>query len=290
MQRASHHEKLHRYERIVTLLTLMLIGLGLLLFIDPAPVALSLPFWSGSPLFPVGWFIAAALVLIACLGTEAIIRSYHRTPHWSLFQVSAGNLKFELAPSLWILPGMLTLGSILFLRLFSGGALLGGGLAVTALALFAIITAQYHSVDTRDPYYHLSIFALNLLVYLVAFALFGAIYVNKLRSVYSATAVLVVTALLVFQLLHGGERNTRQVAIYALIAGLILGETTWALNYWSVSGLIGGTFLLFVLYVVAGLISNHLAGTLSRRVLAEFGTVSAAGLAMILVGTFVWKG
>jgi hypothetical protein len=288
MERASQHETFRRYERVVTLLTIMVLGLGLLLFVDPAPVAI--PLFGGALLLPIGWFIGAGLMLIASFGSDAIIRSYNITPPWSLLRLTIGRVDFEVAPSLWILPGLLTLGSILFLRLFSNGTVLGAGLALTGLALFVIISAEYHSVDPRDTYFHLSTFGLSLLTYLVAFTLYGAIYVNKLRSVYSATAVLIVTAFLVFQLLHGGEKNTKQVTIYALVAGLILGETTWALNYWSVSGLIGGTFLLFVLYVVAGLLSSHLNGTLSRRVISEFGLVSAAGFALILIATFVWKG
>ncbi|MDA8187647.1 MAG: hypothetical protein M0T85_05865, partial [Dehalococcoidales bacterium] len=70
------------------------------------------------------------------------------------------------------------------------------------------------------------------------------------------------------------------------VIGVILGQVTWALNYWVISGLVGGLFLLVVFYVLSGIAQNHLLGKLSARLAVEFGVVALAGLSLAMTSGF----
>ena len=60
-----------------------------------------------------------------------------------------------------------------------------------------------------------------------------------------------------------------------------MGQITWALNYWTVSPVAGGAFLLLVFYFVTGVSREHLWGRLTRRTVFEYATVALAGVAVI---------
>jgi hypothetical protein len=129
--------------------------------------------------------------------------------------------------------------------------------------------------------------------------LFTTIYGLKVRSLYSATATGIVAFLLVYELLSRdtawhkamnkpveGRRST--VALLSLVAGLIVGELTWGLNYWAaLTTLIGGAFLLVVFYVTYGVLSHYVDHTLDRRMLVEFGVVASVGILAIFGSAFL---
>jgi hypothetical protein len=75
----------------------------------------------------------------------------------------------------------------------------------------------------------------------------------------------------------------RRVLLFAGIVGLIVGESTWALNYWQVSAWAGGLFLLLIFYVVANVAHQYLLERLSASVLVEFAVVAAIVLTIILL-------
>ena len=126
--------------------------------------------------------------------------------------------------------------------------------------------------------------SLNLLTYGTVLLLFLVVYRQRARSLLSATLVVGITTLLAMELLRGTGRPLRSVALYALVVGLVLGEATWALNYWQISGLTGGLLLLLGFYLLVGLAHQGLLRRLTRRVLLEFGAVAAVSL--VLIGLF----
>jgi hypothetical protein len=157
-----------------------------------------------------------------------------------------------------------------------------GGLALTAFLLLLTAVAQYYTVDHTDPVCRIARLTLNIFVYLVALSLFTLIYGSKTRSLLSATTIAAVGGLLALEMLRGVHRNLRLTGIYALIAGLALGEVTWALNHWTASRLTGGLFLLLVFYLVTGLSREGLLRRLNRRVLVEFALVALVSLGLII--------
>ena len=115
----------------------------------------------------------------------------------------------------------------------------------------------------------------------MALAYYELLFEARLRSILSATGVLLVSAALSLELLRHPQKVWR-TWLYAGILGLLMGELTWALNYTSVSAQVGAGLLLLVYYAFSGLVQQHLWGHLSRRVVVEFAVVFAAWLALLL--------
>lgn len=249
-------------ERTVFLVSAVLVGLAL------------------SKLVPEGlaYGIATVVVAMVCVGTDHIIHL-----HW---RVHLRKKRYIL--TLLILPGLVTLGAFLFIRLpfFSTGPTVVVGLLATAVLLFAVITCQYHTIDVADPAYPVARFTLNLICYLTAFSLFAAIYFSKLRSSMSGTAIVITSILIALELLRGTEADVQKTWLFAIVIGAIMGQVTWALNYWVISGLAGGFLLLVVFYLLSGIVQNHLLGKLTPRLAVEFGLVGLAGLALVMSSGF----
>jgi hypothetical protein len=68
---------------------------------------------------------------------------------------------------------------------------------------------------------------------------------------------------------------------YSLIIGLVLGQVTWALNYWLLPGLTGGLLLLLIFYLLVGVAQQGLQDRLNRRVLLEFAIFGVVALLLI---------
>ncbi|MDQ7029161.1 MAG: hypothetical protein Q9O62_04970 [Ardenticatenia bacterium] len=76
--------------------------------------------------------------------------------------------------------------------------------------------------------------------------------------------------------------QVRKTWAYSAIIGLLLGELIWVLNYWRISGLMGGTLLMVGFYFLTGLAQLELRGRLSRRLVAEYAGVALLALLFLL--------
>lgn len=249
-------------ESTVTVVVVVLVGLAASLLIDP----------------PVVWVVGGLLVVLTCVGTDHVVHTHWRV-HLRRKRYSA---------TTWILPGTLVCGAFLFLRLLvssnrtSPGLAAAFGLTVVGVLLTVVIIGQYRTLDRDDPWYRRARFALNLLAYLTAFGLYSAIYSTKLRSIFSATAIVLVTGLICLELFRGTEASVGRTWRYAGTVAIIIGEITWALNYWTISPLAAGVFLLLSLYLLGGFVQNHLIGQLNRGMVAELSTVTLLGFGLLL--------
>ncbi len=249
-------------ERTIFLVSVVVVGLALSLMVNP----------------PFVWLVAAVLIAMVAVGTDHIVHS-----HW---RVHLRQKRYVL--TLLILPALLTFGAFLFIRLpiFGTGPAAVAGLLVTAFLLYAVITCQYHTIDPEDSMYPFARFSLNLIGYLTAFSLFSAIYSSKIRSSVSATAILIISVLIALELLRGTESSVQRTWLYAVVVGVIMGQVTWALNYWVISGLAGGLFLLVAFYLLCGIVQNYFFGKLNLRLAVEFGIVGLAGLGLAMSSGF----
>ncbi|PZR95848.1 MAG: hypothetical protein DLM69_11285 [Candidatus Chloroheliales bacterium] len=293
-----------RLERIITVVVVIMVGLGLTLLVERAPTVLPLP--GGLLGVSLVWIIVALLLVVAALGVEATVHAHPHTHLWPFPRLHLGKLTLEFAPRYWTLPALLTLGAALFLRIFANDAIVALILVITAIALTLVFIAQYHSLDAQDKYFGVATLGLNIIAYLAAFALFGSIYYAKERSLVSAPTVLAVAALLSYEIFTrssglgygvlgtGVGRFAPEAAnalrsralVLAISAGLLLGEVTWALNYWPVSALVGGMFLLLSFYIVVGLMSLYLTGGLNGRAVVEFTLVGISGMIIVFLISF----
>jgi hypothetical protein len=237
--------------------TLVTAGLGLSLVIGP----------------PLLWAFLGLLVVTVWIGTNQILRSHPR-----LNVADAG-------VAIYVLPTLIVCGAALFLRLPNVGR--GLPLAIGLLAAGSFLaTALYAEYLTYDPSARRSRGArlvLSLIAYVIGFVLFAAIFAPKFRSILSATAILVTSALISAELFRGSGRID-QHAMWIAVVAVCLGQVTWALNYWVLGAFAGGAILLLVFYTLTGLIRSHLNGTLAPRVISEHLAVAAAGLTAVVVG------
>jgi hypothetical protein len=153
--------------------------------------------------------------------------------------------------------------------------------------LLAVLIAQHYSQDERPSARSWGDLGLDFLVYVTAFFLYGAIYGQRVRSLISATSLVLITVVLAWALLHRhGERRPTRLA--AGIIGLCIGEVTWTLNYWDISWMFGGVFLLFVFYALVNPARLQLQGKLTWREALEYVLVGVAGILGIGIYAFLW--
>ncbi len=272
--------------RLSLLVSLILLGLVFASFIG-LPVRTFQFVVLGSPLsisLSTSTLVSALLVALTWVGTDSIMRSHPKLARARSGRRVAGESGYMF--TFWTLPSLVTVAAAAVVPpLFTDKALWLVGLGLTYVSLALVLMAEYHVVDPADPLHGRSRVALNLFTYAAAFVLYAAIYATRTRSLLSSTAVLVVTIPLALELLRGTEEAMPRAWTYVLVIGLIMGQVTWALNYWGMSGLLGGVWLLLIFYVSTGLVQQHLLGRLSRRVALEYGVVALVALVLVLFST-----
>ncbi len=251
------------YDRLLTVVALTTIGLILTLAIDP----------------PASWGLLVLLLVTVVLGADYTLR----------IGPDGRSRRSYDTTTLWILPGLLTLGAFLFLRLpvFASGPTIGAGIFATGALLAGTLLAENYVIAPSDETRTKARFWLNILSYLIAFALFTAIYAPKDSVPFSAIAVAVVTALVCLELYLGSRSARHRAIIYASLTGLSLGQITWALNYWNIDAITGGALLTIAFYLISSVLRYDLSGRLDQRTLFEFSVVSGIWLAIIFF-TGLW--
>jgi len=186
-----------------------------------------------------------------------------------------------------ILPAVATFSAVLLVSIYHTTAMIAIAPAVLAPTLLVALIARYHLEDDLGRLRRAARSAHILLTHGVAFLALAAIYINKVRSLLSASVVAVVVVLLLVQLADGERFPTERRLIYGLVGGLVLGEITWALNYWPLTGWTGGAALLIAFYLVAGLLLAQVREGVRRRDLLEYGL--GAALLFAVVAGALWR-
>jgi hypothetical protein len=207
--------------------------------------------------------LAALLAGLVATGTESVVRAHPRNQP-GLFDGWAAGARRRTAPLrthwvYWALPIALIVVALLLLPLAPSRLYWLVGLMLTGGLLGLSMAGIYYTIDPFATGYRRARLGLNALTYGVTLLLFLVVYRTRTRSIVSATEVTVVSTLLALELLRGSERPTSLVALYAGIAGLVLGQATWALNYMRLDGLTGG-LLLLLLFAAELLLSSLMAG------------------------------
>jgi hypothetical protein len=277
-----------RTERVFILGSLLTLGLGILAALQRGAV--------GTPGgAQVDLALGAALVLVAA-GGSAWLRAGVRAGSKTL--LAPDYLPLVRIPVHALLPALLLVGYAIFMQLFSGSWFEVVVIGLAWLSFVAVYWAQAHAADTADRYFGLAQTALNICAHLTGFLLYSTIYGLKVRALFSATAVGIVTALLVYEMLSRdtswhlalgrrveGRRSTQ--VILSVASGLVLGQLTWGLNYWAaLTTLVGGACLLVALYATYGIVSAYVDQRLTRSTLVEYGSVGALGLLAVFASAF----
>ena len=262
------------YDRASVTVGMILVGIVLLLVLEmPSRTFQFTPL--GTPLsFRITGtgIVSLLLVGLACAGTETIMRIH------PLVRKRAIRYTFPA----WILPGLSTLALTLFLpqspSLFHWlvGLVLGG--AVIAWLILTHYQLLDHSRPTTTPVQMVR----SLVAYVLALIFFTSISRTRLRSLVTATSITCIACLISLTILGSEKRPLRLAVLYAVVIGLVLGETTWALNYWRAPVVSVGVLLMLIFYVLVGVARERMRATLDRRVLIEFLGVAAVGIWIIV--------
>ena len=260
-------------DRVSVTVWVVLLGLTATLLVHmPSSTLIWIAF--GSPLsveLSANTLLGTLLVALTASGTEAVVRAHPLA--------RAGRLRSRWI--FWALPCAVVAVAALLLPTAPTRLYWLAGLALTGATLGLTLAAIFHTIALEDRSYRPARFVLNVLTYAAVLLLFLVVYRQRARSLFSATLIVGISALLALELLRGTARPLRSVALYALIVGAVLGEATWALNYWRLPGPTGGLLLLLGFYLLVGLAHQGLLQRLTPRVLLEFGLVVLVSLALI---------
>jgi len=225
--------------------------------------------------------LGALLTGLIATGTEAVVRAHPRGRYSLVDRRVTRRAPLRNHWVYWAIPIALVIVAVLLLPIAPSRLYWFAGLVLTGMLLGLSLAGIYYTVDPFATGYWRARLGLNALTYAITLVLFLVVYRTRVRSIVSATEVTLLSSLLALELLRGSERPVSQVALYAVITGLVLGEATWALNYWRLGSLTGGLLLLLLFYNVVGLAHNALQGHIGRRVLLEFGFITLSTLALI---------
>lgn len=218
--------------------------------------------------------MALVLALAAAVGTESLIRLHpKRQPN-----------RLGLSWAYWALPAAISIITVVLLPVVSTQLLQVAVILVSGLLLMLAFFSLYATVEPGQPGFRRARLWLDVLSYGAALLLFLFVYQSRTRSLLSGTMVSLTAALLAVELLRSATNEMRQVLMYSAVVGLLLGELTWALNYWPLlPGLTGGLLLLLAFYLAVGIALQGLQKRLTRRVLVEFAFFGVVALSLIVV-------
>ncbi|HIC89883.1 MAG TPA: hypothetical protein EYP04_10840 [Anaerolineae bacterium] len=217
----------------------------------------------GSPLsitFATNSLLMLLLAAAACSGTAMTLKAHPLA--------LSGQLRHGWAA--WALPSAEVIVAVELLPRIQSQAYWLVALLATGAVLAGTLAALYRTVDPQQPGYRPARALLILTAYATALFLFLFVYTTRTRTLLSGGLIAFSGGLLALELLRGVGRPLQDVGLYALITAAVLGEATWALNYWGLPGLTGGLLLLWLFYLIVGPASQHLQGHLNRRAVVEF--------------------
>ncbi len=217
--------------------------------------------------------LIALMVGLTCTGTTLVLHDHPPSNGYSGRPIYV----------FWILPGVLAGLSAYLLSLAPNLSLWIGGLVVFGISIGLTVSAEHAVAFSEAGSYRADRLALNVLAYLMAFVLFVLIYETRTRSLVTATLTLFTATLLALDLLSVADVPTERVLPFAGIVGLVVGQSTWALNYWRMSAWVAGLLLLLIFYAITNLAHQHLLDRLKPSALVEFGVVILAVLFIVML-------
>jgi hypothetical protein len=264
-------------DRISVVTWILIFGLGISLLYD-LPAALFTVNALGSPIsLPLTQTTISALFLavLAAVATDSVI-----SVHPQIIARQRRRRGFNW--TYWALPMALTLISTFVLPLAPSAVIQVLALLASGILLAVAFFCLYATVERGQAGFRRARFMLDALAYGSALVLFLFVYQTRTRSLFSGTLVAMTAILLTVEILRTSVGRPQLVLMYSAIIGAILGQVTWALNYWLLPGLTGGLLLLLIFYLLVGIAQQGLQERLNRRVLLEFALFGI--MALILIG------
>ncbi len=261
--------------RLSVLVAVLLLGCVLYRFAELPEQAFNLVLF-GSPLeirVTGTWLLVILTVALACSGVNLVLHGHPR--------LGAGAKRPAFVSG--ILPAVLVGLSVYLLELAPSRPVWAVGLGLLGLVFSLTVSAEYVALSPESPGHLRARLGLNVLAYLLAFVLFTAAYGARTRSLVTATVTLLAGGFLAVDPLSVADVELRRVLPYAAAVGLIVGEGTWALNYWRLGAATGGLVLLLLFYGAVNIAQQHLLERLRPAILVELAAVAAIVLTIAVV-------
>jgi hypothetical protein len=259
-----------QYDRASITVGVVLVGIVLVLVLEiPSRVFELEPFGTPLTLQVTGTRVVSLLLVgLTCAGAEAVMRVHPLVRRRAIRYTFPG----------WVLPALATMALTLILPESPGLFYWLLGLASGGAIIAWLMLAHYQLLSRREGSAGVLQTGQSVVAYLIGLVFFVSIYETRQRSLVTATSVAAVSALVATSILGGERESLRQGTVYASVIGLLMGQMTWALNYWRASALTVGVLLMMIFYVLVGIAREHMRATLSSRVLVEFLGVAALGV------------
>ncbi|HET9016630.1 MAG TPA: hypothetical protein VFN57_13605 [Thermomicrobiaceae bacterium] len=227
------------------------------------------------------WLAGLGLALLAGVVAQVL----DREASFALATAEAREIRYEPVselPTGWIFPAAATFAAVTLLAIYHRPSALTGILAGLFLVLSAGIAARHYLFVPDEALRQRARGVYTILIHVVAFVSLAMVYLNKVRSLFSATTVLLLGLALLLQLTEGEDVLFGRRLVYALAGGILLGEVTWVLNYWRATGWTGGATLLIFFYLAAGLIAAQVRRGIEARDVAEYAGISALAFGIVI--------
>jgi lysylphosphatidylglycerol synthetase-like protein (DUF2156 family) len=227
------------------------------------------------------WMTGLAIVMVVAAVYQRFDRDLDLTEGRRPASGSGGEI-----PVRWILPATTVLSIVLFLGVYRGMTAISAGALLVFSGLLAGTASRHLMLQPDEQMRERARLVYTLVVHGVTFMAMAMIYINKVRSLFSATAVMIVAILLFIALTEGEDELFNRRLAYALVGGVMLGQVTWGLNYWQAAGWTGGAVLLIFFYLFGGLVLTHLRRGVNVRDVAEYGGVSIVAFGIVVYSLF----
>lgn len=284
-----------RFDRIVPLVTLILVGLGVVFLLELNAEPLVINLGDNLPQISVAWVLVGLLAIVTGIGVELVARAQPQlySSGW-MTSFRLGQRQFELALPLWSIPMLTPVAIFAFFRLFRGVLQTNAYLLVlvaTFVLLLVVLSAQHYLISGSARSQQIARVVLNIIAYLLAFAVFSVVTFNRYRTLYAIALVVPSVLLLAADLLRG-----RVLPIWTVAGAiaLLMIEIYWALSFWPTRYLIYSATLLVIFYIAIGLAqvtSDAYQGKaradagFTRRAAVEYGVLGLVALIALALTT-----
>jgi hypothetical protein len=262
-------------DRISILLAVTLTGAALSRFVELPSFSWSVRRILGSPLgFTIGsnWLLSLLMMGLVATGTYSLMQMHPQDDH------QERPLIFSL-----IVPTLGALFASLLLLRAAAWPIWLGSLLLTGLIIGLLVHLTYQVYSLGHRSYATLRALLNIIDYLLGFALFGFVLSAQERSLVTGPAILLLSGLLSLDLLSASGAKINRVLLFSGITAFLIGESTWILSYWPISPWAAATVLTLELYVGAGISYQYLLDKLNRRMLMEYAVLALLVFGLILI-------
>lgn len=188
----------------------------------------------------------------------------------------------RFTPDHLVIPGLAAFGVGAIVARIPEGTGLWIGLALAAMLLVALVSAEFVVFDTDDPRRGIAALGLRLLAYLLLLGTLFAIHATNMRAAYAVPLVFASCSIVAWRLLQLGQTAKANWGYGAMVGGMAA-QLAWALHYWPAAtlqkSLVLGLSVYLGVELVLASIQQHI--NISRAV--ELGIVGLACLSAILL-------